>query len=57
MFEQLQMNELLTVEGGANALKIIGGVLLVVAGIGSSGWGGAVTVIGGLGCIIDGLDD
>ena len=62
MYNELVINELEQVNGGVNGLKVTGGTLLVVAGVGECmtgvfTWGGIATIAGGVGCIIDGLDE
>ncbi|NEX01465.1 hypothetical protein SAMN04487829_1058 [Pseudobutyrivibrio sp. NOR37] len=59
---ELTNNELQIIDGGVNGLKVAGGVLLVAAGVGECATvafsaGGVCTALGGVGCIIDGLND
>lgn len=61
MFVELKTNELISINGGADGWKIVGGILIVVGGVGSaiSGdvFGGFATVVGGIACIVDGINN
>ena len=58
-FIELTNEQLLDIDGGRNWLKITGGALICVGAIMSApvtgGLGTGLGVIGGIGCIIDGL--
>lgn len=62
MYTELSLEDLVNIDGGVNALKVAGGILLVLAGLGGCAtggfsWAGAAGVAGGAGCIIDGLKE
>lgn len=60
MYNELNVDELQLIDGGVNGLKVVGGALLVVAGVGECAtvalsWSGVATIAGGVVTIIDGL--